>query len=181
MKNIPIGITETNGGGSGAGRAIFATDTYLTWFEAGAFNVDWLELHAGFLSDAPNEVPNDTPAEAYYGMEMAATAARPGDLLVEAESSSPMLSAHAIKRKDGGVAIVLINKHPNQPYLVSLALPDAPAATSGTRFDFGRANFGASGTWATSGPVESKMDGLGKSFSVTVPATSETVLVIPGK
>ncbi len=84
MKNIPIGITETNGGGSGAGRAIFATDTYLTWFEAGAFNVDWLELHAGFLSDAPNEVPNDTPAEAYYGMEMASTAARPGDLLVEA-------------------------------------------------------------------------------------------------
>ena len=180
MKNIPIGVTETDGGGTGAGRAIFATDTYLTWFEAGAFNVDWLELHSGFLSEDSKEVPDETPAEPYYGMQMASTAARPGDELVAAESTSPMLSAHAVKRQGGGVAIVLINKHPNQPYLVNVTMPDAPASTSGTRYDFGRANFGVQTAWATSGPVESKIDGLGKSFSVTVPATSETVLVIPG-
>ena len=181
LKNIPIGVTETNGGGSGAGRAIFTTDTYLTWFEAGAFNVDWLELHSGFLSEDAKEVPDDTPAEAYFGMQMASTAARPGDLLVAVESSSPMLSVHAVKRKDGGVAIVLINKHPNQLYLVTVSMPDAPAAATGTRYDFGRANFGPSPTWPASGPAVSKIDGLGKSFSVTVAATSETVLVIPGK
>jgi hypothetical protein len=181
LKDIPIGITETNGGGTGAGRSIFATDTYLTWFEAGAFNVDWLELHSGFLSEGSKEVPDDTPAEAYYGMQMASLAARPGDLLVAAESSSPMLSAHAVRRKDGGVAIVLINKHPNQPYLVNVAMPDASVAATGTRYDFGRTNFGASGSWAASGPAVLKIDGLGKVFTVTVPATSETVLVIPGK
>ena len=178
QKNIPFGVTETNGGGSGAARAIFATDTYLTWFEAGAINVDWLELHAGFLSDV-KEVPNDTPGEAYYGMQMASTAARPGDLLVDAQSSSPMLSAHAVKRQDGGMAIVLINKHPNQPYLVNVTIPDAALAAMGTRYDFGRANFTSNSTWATSGPTQSKLEGLGKSFSVTVPATSETVIVIP--
>ncbi len=180
-KNIPIAVTETNGGGSGASVAIFATDTFLTWFEAGAFNVDWLELHSGFLSENSKEVPDDTPAEAFYGMQMATTAARPGDLLVSAESSSPMLSVHAVKRKDGGVALVLINKHPNQPYLVNVSMPDAPTDSTGTRYDFGRANFGSNGPWATTGPAVSKMEGLGKSFSVTVPATSETVLVIPGK
>lgn len=181
LKNIPIGITETNGGGSGAGRAIFATDTYLTWFENGAFTVEWLELHAGFLSDVPNEVPNDTPAEAYYGMQMAATAARPGDMLVDAQSTSPMLSAHAVKRKGGGVALVLINKHPNQPYQVNVSIPDAQLAASGARYDFGRANFTGPGNWPASGPVQSKQESLGSSFSITVPATSETVLLIPAK
>jgi len=180
LKNIPIAVTETSGGGLGASRAIFATDTYLTWFEAGAFNVDWLELHSGFLSDT-KEVPTDTPAEAYYGMQMAATAARPGDVLVAAESSSPMLSAHAVKRQDGGVAVVLINKHPNQPFQVQVAISSVTLATVGTRYDFGRANFTGNSTWAVSGPAQSKLEGLGNSFSVIVPAFSETVVLIPGK
>lgn len=181
QKDIPLAITETNGGGSGAARALFATDTYLTWFEAGAFTVEWLEMHAGFLSDVPKEVPNDTPAEAYYGLQMASTAARPGDALVEAQSSSPMLTVHAVKRKDGGVALVLINKHPNQPYLVNVTIPDAPLAATGARYDFGRANFSANSAWPSSGPTQSKLDGAGNSFSVTVPATSESVLLIPAK
>ena len=142
--------------------------------------MEWLELHAGFLSDEKDVLP-DTPAEAYYGMQMSATAARPGDTLVEADSSTPMLSAHAVRRKDGGVALVLINKHPNQPYLVNVAIPDAQLAATGTRYDFGRANFTLNSPWPASGPAQSKLEGVGKSFSVTIPATSESVLVIPGR
>ena len=181
LRNIPIAVTETSGGGSGAARALFATDTYLTWFEAGAFNVDWLELHSGFLSENEKELPDETPAEAYYGMQMASLAARPGDRLVEAQSSSPMLSVHAIRRKDGRLAIVLINKHPNQSFLVNVTIPDAPLAASGTRYDFGRANFSASSNWPTSGPQQSILGGLGNSFAITVPATSESVVLIPGR
>jgi hypothetical protein len=179
-KNIPIAVTETNGGGSGPGRAIFATDTFLTWFETGAVNVDWLELHAGFLSDV-KEVPQDSPAEAYYGMQMAALAARPGDALVEVQSSSPMLSVHAVRRKGGGIALVLINKHPSQPFQADLTIPDAHLAATATRYDFGRANFGQNGDWPTSAPAQSKLEGVANSFSVTVPATSETVLLISEK
>jgi hypothetical protein len=180
QKNIAIAVTETNGGGSGAGRAIFASDTYLTWFEAGAFNVDWLELHAGFLSDQ-KDVPQDTPAEAYYGMQMASLAARPGDVLVEAQSSTPMLAVHAAKRKEGGISLLLINKHPNQAYVVNMVISDMALAAVGTRYDFGRANFNANSTWAASGPVQSMLEGTSNKFSVTVPATSETVLIIPAK
>jgi hypothetical protein len=179
-KNIPLAITETNGGGTGPGRAIFATDTFLTWFEAGAFNVEWQEMHNGFLADV-KEVPLDTPAEAYYGMHMASLAARPGDSLVDATSSSPMLVAHAVKRKDGAVAVVLINKHPNQPFEINLSIPDVSLAASATRYDFGRANFSFNSTWATSGPFQSKLDGARNSFSVTVPALSECVLILPEK
>jgi len=180
QRNIPIAVTETNGGGSGAGRSLFATDTYLTWFEAGAFNVEWQEMHNGFLSDV-KEVPLDTPAEPYFGMQMASIAARPGDVLVEAESSSPMLAVHAVKRKDGGVAIVLINKHPTQPYVVNVTIPDMPLAATGTRTDFGRANFSGNSCWPASGPAQSKMEGVGNRFSVTVPAATESVVLIPGK
>jgi len=180
QKNIPIAVTEPNGGGSGAGRAIFATDTYLTWFEAGAITVEWLELHAGFLSDV-KEVPSDTPAEAYYGMQMASTAARPGDVLVAAESTSPMLSVHAVKRRGGGVALVLINKHPNQPFQANVAVKGAELAATGTRLDFGRANFGGNSTWPASGLAQSAVEGVGNNFTVTVPATSEAVVLIPGK
>jgi hypothetical protein len=180
QRNIPIAITETNGGGTGASRALFATDTYLTWFEAGAFTVEWLEMHAGFLSQV-KEVPLDTPAEAYYGLQMAAIAARPGDTLVETQSSSSMLTVHAVKRKDGGVAIVLINKNPNQPDEVSLTIPDAALAATAVRYDFGRSNFSGNSTWPASAPTETKLDGVGNSFSVTVPAMSESVLILPGK
>jgi hypothetical protein len=180
QRNIPFAITETNGGGDGASRALFATDTYLTWFEAGAFTVEWQEMHNDFLSEV-KEVPLDTPSGEYYGMRMAATAARPGDVLVAAQSSTPMLAAHAVRRKDGGVAIVLINKHPTQPYLVNVDLSGAPAAATGKRYDFGRANFSLNSPWPASGPTESRIERLGSSFSVTVPASSESVLLIPAE
>ena len=180
QRNIPFAITETNGGGDGATHALFATDTYLTWFEAGAFTVEWQEMHNDFLAGA-KEVPIDTPSGEYYGVQMASTAARPGDVLVAAQSSTPMLAAHGVRCKNGGVAIVLINKHPTQAYLVNVVLSGAPVAATGVRYDFGRANFGQNSRWPASGPTESHMEELGSSFSVTIPASSESVLLIPGQ
>jgi len=137
-------------------------------------------MHDGFLS-AVKEVPLDTPSEAYDGMQMASLAARPGDVLVEAQSSSLMLSAHAVRRKDGGMAIVLINKHPTQAFVVDVAIPDLPLAAAGLRYDFGRANFSLNSPWPASGPSQTKIEGLAKTFSVTLAATSECVLLIPAK
>ena len=180
QRNLPFAISETSGGARGAPRALFATDTFLTWFEAGAFTVEWQEMHSDFLSagDAP---PLDTPGEPYYGMQMAALAARPGDVLVKTQSTTPMLAAHAVKRKDGGVAVVLINRHPNQSFQVSVALKGAQTASTGTRYDFGRANFAGASSRPSEGPAESRIEGLGESFSVSLPAASEAVIVIPGK
>jgi len=100
---------------------------------------------------------------------------------VEAHSTSPMLSVHAVKRVGGGMALVLINKHPSQPFQANISIPAASLASTATRTDFGRANFSQSPTWAASGPVTSKMDGVSNNFTVTVPAASESVLIIPSK
>lgn len=181
-RNLPIAVTETNGGGPGTARAIFATDTYLTWFEAGAFNVVWQEMHnQGFLSDERqvNEVPLNTPSEPYYGLQLAALAARPGDMLVAAKTSAQMLVAHGVKRRDGGVAVVLINKHPNQPYTVTVIIPGIAPKSSAVRYDFGRANFSFNSPWPSSGIQKSTIEPTSEGFQVTVPAFSETAIVIP--
>jgi hypothetical protein len=119
--------------------------------EDGAFAVEWLEMHNGFWADV-KDVPLDTPVEAHYGARIASIAARPRDVLVKAKSSSPVLTAHAVKRRNGGVALIL-NKHPNQPYVDNVTIPDATIAATRIRYDFGRANFSLNSSWAASGPV----------------------------
>jgi alpha-L-arabinofuranosidase len=177
-RNLPIAVTETNGGGPGAARALFATDTFLTWFEAGAFNVVWQEMHPGFFSDG-KDAPLDTPTEAYYGLQLAALAARPGDTLVETTSSAPMLIAHGVKRQDGGAAVVLINKHPNQPYTVNVSLSGTAVSSIAIRYDFGRANFSFNSPWASSGVQKGSVKAEAGTFQITVPLWSETAIVLP--
>ncbi|WP_420237623.1 hypothetical protein ACOBR2_18800 [Telmatobacter bradus] len=178
-RNLPLAITETNGGAPGAARALFATDTFLTWFESGAFSVVWQELHPGFFSEG-GDAQVDTPTEAYYGLQLAALAARPGDTLVKTTSSAPMFGAHGVRRSDGSTAVVLINRHPNQSYAVHLLLPDAPAlASTAKRYDFGRANFQYNSPWAASGIQESSVTAATDGYTIVVPALSETAIVIP--
>jgi hypothetical protein len=44
----------------------------------------------------------------------------PGDTLVSASSSNPLLSVHAVRRADGDVDVMLINKDPNNAAKVQL-------------------------------------------------------------
>jgi hypothetical protein len=45
----------------------------------------------------------------------------PGDTLLPAESSSPLVSAHAVRTADGGVNVMLINKDPDNDATVELS------------------------------------------------------------
>lgn len=45
----------------------------------------------------------------------------PGDTLVKAGSSSSLLSSHAVRRANGDVDVMLINKDPNNAATVNLA------------------------------------------------------------
>lgn len=127
------------------------------------------------------EIPLDTPAEAYYGMQMASLAARPLDSLVDAKSSSPMLVAHAVKRRDGSVAVVLINKHPNQSFSVEVCCARYTAGRVRNSLRLWPRQFQLQQPWATPGPSQGKIDGAGNSFSLTVLALSECVVIFPGK
>lgn len=148
---------------------LFAADTYATLMEMGAANIDWLELHANHFLDDKN-----APGPAYYGIQMAHLLANINDQLIETKSNAGPLTAHASKRADGSVAVMLINKSPKEKSTVKLQIAGAKLAAEGVRLD-----------WGQSSPTDkypvtrAPITGISNSFSVVVPPYTITNIVIP--
>ncbi|MFH8627688.1 cellulose binding domain-containing protein [Streptomyces vietnamensis] len=141
--DVGIAVTEANAQAylDTSPNGLFAPDNYLTWLENGAFNVDWWDLRNGtdctkvttvegatdyndggmVSSGSPCEPAVNTPFPAYYGIQMISKLGAPGDTLVKAASSSSLLTAHAVRRADGDVDVMLINKDPNNDATVNLS------------------------------------------------------------
>jgi len=181
--NVQILVTETNAGssaGDGPQQTLFSTDNYLTWFENGAQNVDWLEMHSNFLSEGVSGLPDDTPGEGYYGVQLASSVARVGDTLCAASSNNSLIGAHVVNRTDGSVGVQIINKDPSNSATVTVNLSNGAFSSSGTRQDFGVGNFPAGSMWPSSGISTSTISGIGaNSFTVTVPAYTVSNFIIP--
>ncbi|GAA0383289.1 ricin-type beta-trefoil lectin domain protein [Microbispora corallina] len=139
---IGIAVTEMNPGYqlTSATAALFAADTRFAWYENGAFNLDWWNTHNGtsqspgtnddgtadyhdegvLSSGSSGEPALNTPFPPYYGLAMAGRAGSPGDAIVQATSSNPLLAAHAVKTS-GGVNVLLVNKDPSNSTTVALS------------------------------------------------------------
>ena len=148
---------------------LFAADVYLTLAEYGVINVDWSELHSGgFLDD------NNKPGPAYFGTQLVFALMNFNDALLNSSSTSPALSVHAAKRKDGSIGIMLINKDEKTATTVKISLKGVSLAAKGARFDYGKTN-----PPEENSIVGKAMDGLGTSFSVPMPPYTATVILIP--
>ncbi|GHF67339.1 hypothetical protein GCM10018790_51620 [Kitasatospora xanthocidica] len=153
--NVGIAVTEANAQAylDTSPNGLFAPDNYLTWLENGAFNVDWWDLRNGtdctkvttvegatdyndgglVSSGSPCEPAANTPFPAYYGIQMISRLGAPGDTLVKAASSSSLLTAHAVRRTNGDVDVMLINKDPNNDATVNLSYTGfAPSSATPT-------------------------------------------------
>jgi hypothetical protein len=84
------------------------------------------------------------------------------------------LTVHALKRRDGGLSILLINKDLTRSTSVTVSVSGYNYATKGTRYDYGKTTIEA-GKDITESPI----DNLGPSFTVEVPRYSITAIVIP--
>jgi hypothetical protein len=190
--NVGIAVTETNStvytdtqpGG------LFAADTYLTWLENGVFNIDWWDLHNG--SDCGNvttvdgatdyndfgvlsagsscEPAANTPFATYYGIQMLSKLGVPGDVLVTATSSASLLTAHAVRRGNGDVDVLFINKDPSNAYTANLSFSGfTPSLDTPTVY-----------TYPLNGSSITSTNG-GSASSQTIPAYSlVTVQLHPG-
>jgi hypothetical protein len=157
--NVGIAVTEANANAykDTAPNGLFAPDEYLTWMENGAFTLDWWDMHNGtdcsqvttvdgasdyndggmLSSGASCEPPLNTPFPAYYGTQMITKLGSPGDRLVAASSSTSLVSAHAVKRANGDVDVMLINKDPNNAYTVSLSYAGfSPSSATPTVYSY---------------------------------------------
>ncbi|GGQ99176.1 hypothetical protein [Streptomyces asoensis] len=141
--NVGIAVTEVNANAykNTSPNGLFAPDEYLTWMENGAFTVDWWNLHNGtdcthvttvegakdyddggiLSSGASCEPALDTPFPPYWGTRMITKLGAPGDVLVRAAGSTPAVSAHAVRRAGGDLAVMLVNKDPAADATVTLS------------------------------------------------------------
>ncbi|TXK34301.1 cellulose binding domain-containing protein [Nonomuraea sp. C10] len=161
-ERIGIAMTEFNTGSSSNGTntqpgALAAADAYATLLANGVFTVDWwnvrngigavteVEGHTdygdfGLLSSAACtsdgsvcEPALNTPFAPYYALQMVSRFARPGDQFVRAAADQPAVSAHAARRPNGELAVMLINTSRDTSYAAALDYegytPAAGAAT----------------------------------------------------
>jgi hypothetical protein len=169
--------------------ALFLLQNYASWIGSGVANVDWWQLHNGIVTSGDNgsdlygtaaygdygvladgscgtaggqqvcEPTADTPFPAYYGLKLAGAFLRPGDTVVKATSSQPLLQSYAVKSADGSVKVLLVNDDPGTSYTVSL----------------GYAGF----TPASGAPVTSVLEPPGSGISTAARGTATTQTLAP--
>jgi hypothetical protein len=180
--------------------ALFETDDYMNWLENGVTNVDWWTLHNGavagntssslygtaqygdygVLADASCtsstsgicEPAADTPFPAYYGLQMLNYLGQAGDTMVSSSSNQTLVSTHAVKQANGDLAILVINKDPNNSYNVSFALNGYTAGPGGRLYTYGENS--SSITSAVIDPT-----GSGTLPTITAAPYSLTTIILP--
>jgi len=145
-KELPIAMTEVN---TSYGRntqpgALFAADAYATLIENGVFTINWWNVHNG-IEQVANiggqtdfqdfgllssgtctadgtacEPALNTPFAPYHALAMLSKFARPGDQLIGASATDPLVKVHAARRTDGGLSVMLINQDPDAAKTVAV-------------------------------------------------------------
>ncbi|MGC5051524.1 cellulose binding domain-containing protein [Micromonospora sp. DT48] len=137
---IGISLTEVNvtsEGMTSQPAALFLADAYSGLLADGVFTVHWWNVRNGIgrvstvagqtdygdfgmlssgtcTSDGSVcEPPLNTPFAPYHGLSMMSRFARTGDQFIRAASDDPLVAAHAVRRATGEVAVLLVNKDPD--------------------------------------------------------------------
>ncbi|MGA1985241.1 MAG: hypothetical protein ABSG72_03140 [Candidatus Sulfotelmatobacter sp.] len=150
---------------------LYTLDATATLVEDGVYAVEWAPIHAlsPLLFDSNNQ-----PQPAYFGLKVLHQVARVGDTFIAASTPMDRLGVHAVKRRDGGLGLIFINKDPVQSIAATVTVDGYNYATKGTRYEWGKVTL-ETGKDITQAPI----DGLGGTFTVVVPRYSITALVIP--
>jgi alpha-L-arabinofuranosidase len=166
---------------------LFAAESYAHFMEQGTLSAHWLELHNDSYLAGPSEafpaVTPDTPRWGYHGQQMASYLAAGGDTMVQATVSNAgalmtLLYAHASRRADGSVAVMLTNTSPTAAANVTVNVAGAGNMLGcvGTRYAYTPSGTDLDGT-VTSEPIFSATSRT--SVSVAVPAYSVVVVRFP--
>lgn len=152
-------------------KALWIADFYAQLVESGAINIDWTDMYG------PSMLSQDRKhlGPAFYGLQMLHVVAHnPGDLLLQAQSSSSLVAVHAVYRHDGYVGVMLVNKDPQRTAIVKIAFKDGAAGGPGRRVDYGTAQYATN-----SGPSVSAFSAPESEFSIKVPPYTITDLLLP--
>ncbi|MEU4514232.1 cellulose binding domain-containing protein [Nonomuraea wenchangensis] len=202
---IGIAMTEFNTGSSSNGTntqpgALAAADAYATLLANGVFTVDWWNVHNGIGTVTEVEGHTDygdfgllssgactadgsvcepalnTPFAPYYALQMVSRFARPGDQFVRAATDQPKVTAHAARRPNGDLAVMLVNTSSDTSYPVTIGYAGYRPA-SGAPTVLTHTNGATAITTATSGTATAQtLPPLSLTTLVLRPATSQAGL-----
>ncbi|MFD9738758.1 cellulose binding domain-containing protein [Umezawaea sp. NPDC059074] len=193
-KDLPLALTEVNTsyGMNTQPGALFAADAVATLLENGVFTVDWWNVHngptafstvagqpdyadfgllssAGCLADGTICQPAlNTPFAPYHALAMTSKFAAPGDQLIRASASDPLVKVHATRKRDGGLAVLLVNQDPDAAKTVTLDYAGYTPAATAQVLSYTNGSTGITTTTGVSG-------------STTLPPYSLTTLVLRPK
>ncbi|HEX5199983.1 MAG TPA: cellulose binding domain-containing protein, partial [Actinoplanes sp.] len=176
---LGISLTELN---VGVGQntqpgAIFLADAYSSLIANGVFTVQWWNVHNGIgtpstvagqadyndfglLSSGTCtadgtvcEPPLNTPFAPYHALKLMSSFVHPGDQMVRAATDNALITAHAARRPNGDLAVLLINKDPDAAHDVALAYSGyTPSAAAPAVLTYGNGDTGIHAGSATSLP-----------------------------
>lgn len=190
---IGISFTELNvdQGRTTQPGALFLADVYSSLLERGVFTAQWWNVHNGI--GTPSEVaghtdyndfgmlssgtctadgsvcepPLNTPFAPYHGLSMMDKFVNAGDQFVRAGTDQPLVTAHAVRRSNGDLAVLLVNKDPENEYPVTIDYAGyAPSSAAPTVHTF------------TNGATAIASGQSGSATSRTLPPYSLTTLVL---
>ncbi|WP_327006815.1 cellulose binding domain-containing protein [Dactylosporangium sp. NBC_01737] len=152
--NVGVGLNTQPG-------ALFLADAYSSLLDNGVFTVQWWNVHNGIgtvstvagqtdygdfgllssggcqTGGTVCEPPMNTPFAPYHALSVMKSFIRTGDQLVRAGTADPLVSAHAARRPNGDLAVLLINKDPDNARPVSIQYSGySPAAGAPTVVSF---------------------------------------------
>ncbi|WDZ82909.1 cellulose binding domain-containing protein [Micromonospora cathayae] len=192
-ERIGISLTELNveAGRTTQPGALFLADAYSELLANGVFTVQWWNVHNGIgtvstvaghtdygdygllssgtctADGSVCEPPLNTPFAPYHALSMMNLFTTGGDRFVRAGTDQPLVAAHAVRRSNGDLAVLLVNKDPDTAYPVTIDYAGfAPAAGSPTVYTH------------TNGATAITTDRAGSATSRTLPPYSLTTLVL---
>jgi alpha-N-arabinofuranosidase len=113
----------------------------------------------------------------YYAIKLLSNFARGGDTVVKATSNNNLLSVFSVKRKDGTLCLLVINKDPANSLSASIALTGFTPSATANVYSYGKPQDDAARTGTGSADVAtSTMNVAGTTFTASFTSYSATVV-----
>jgi len=131
----------------------------------------------GILSQAPMQMftPLDTPYPTFRAMEMIKHFCAPGDSVVSAISDNADVAVYAVKEKQNGLSLLVINKNPTKELQANILIGGYRAKKNGVLWNYGIPEDAAASEGQPSDIVTHPLTGAGNRFVQLLPPYSITV------
>ena len=199
--NVELVCTENNSVSSNPGKqstslvnGLFKADSLAQLMQTEFNGLFWWDLRNGSDATGGNNRPSlygwrlygdygvlegTDLYPTYYTSKLMRAFVAAGDTVITAASDYSLLSPYAVRRLDGSLTVLVINKHPSNTLTGEVAVAGFTPAAEGAAYAYGipQDNAAESGVGSPD-VVPASLSGAGTNFSYAFPPYSATVLAL---